>query len=149
MIVGTYILDKASVNWLVPPELLKNDVKTSTCPCISFTVNKCLLQLTFDAEESEKGLGFFCNILHYHWSCQQDINSPKTATEPIELQRGITNAPLSVASKPLSLFTKPLKSLQLSQNIYYTVKTEKHSTFGNFYFPLLKIWEPVGLFKAA
>lgn len=93
--------------------------------------------------------GFFFNILHYHWSCQQDINSPKTATESIELQRGITNAPLSVASKPLSLFTKSLKSLQLSQNIYYTVKMEKYTTFGNFYFPLLKIWEPIGLFKAA
>lgn len=54
---------QTSIKWLVPPEDLKNDVKVITCPYISFMVNRCLFQLAFDAEESEKGL-VFCNILH-------------------------------------------------------------------------------------
>lgn len=54
---------QTSIKWLIPAEDLKNDVKVITCPYVSFTVNRCLFQLAFDAEESEKCL-VFCNILH-------------------------------------------------------------------------------------
>lgn len=54
---------QTSIKWVVPEEDLKNDVKVIICPHFSFALNRCLFQLAFDADESEKGL-VFCNILH-------------------------------------------------------------------------------------
>lgn len=90
------------------------------------------LSVCLPCRRIRKGVAFFCNILHYHWSCQQDINSPEIATEPIELLRGITNALLSMASKSLSLFSKSLV-ITAESKIFSTIKWKSVSFLENLF----------------